>query len=50
LESFTKRSDRYFFHKLSKRYAERDILDYLIYWIILLVILLLMAISGLVML
>jgi hypothetical protein len=30
LESFTKRSDRYFFHKLSKRYAERDILDYFV--------------------
>ena len=44
LESFTKRSDRYFFHKLSK-----DMLSE-IYWIILLVILLLMAISGLVML
>ena len=30
LESFTKRPDRYFFHKLSKRYAERDILDYFV--------------------
>ena len=30
LESFTKRSDRYFFHKLSKRYNERDILDYFV--------------------
>ena len=30
LESFTKRSDRYFFHKLSKRYSERDILDYFV--------------------
>ena len=30
LESFTKRSDRYFFHKLSKRYDERDILDYFV--------------------
>src|SRR5210317_1462276 len=30
LESFTKRSDRYFFHKLSKRYDERDILDFFV--------------------
>ena len=30
LESFTKRPDRYFFHKLSKRYNERDILDYFV--------------------
>ena len=30
LESFTKRPDRYFFHKLSKRYSERDILDYFV--------------------
>ena len=30
LESFTKRSDRYFFHKLSKRFDERDILDYFV--------------------
>ena len=30
LESFTKRSDRYFFHKLSKRYNERDILDFFV--------------------
>ena len=30
LESFTKRKDRYFFHKLSKRYNERDILDYFV--------------------
>lgn len=30
LESFTKRSDRYFFHKLSKRFNERDILDYFV--------------------
>ena len=25
-----KRKDRYFFHKLSKRYNERDILDYFV--------------------
>ena len=30
LESFTKRPDRYFFHKLSKRYNERDILYYFV--------------------
>ena len=30
LESFTKRPDRYFFHKLSKRYNERDILDFFV--------------------
>ena len=30
LESFTKRPDRYFFHKLSKKYNERDILDYFV--------------------
>ena len=30
LESFTKRPDRYFFHKLSKRYNQRDILDYFV--------------------
>ena len=30
LESFTKRPDRYFFHKLSKRYNEREILDYFV--------------------
>jgi hypothetical protein len=30
LESFTKRKDRYFFHKLSKKYNERDILDYFV--------------------
>jgi len=30
LETFTKRNDRYFFHKLSKRYNERDILDYFV--------------------
>lgn len=30
LESFTKRPDRYFFHKLSKRFSERDILDYFV--------------------
>ena len=30
LESFTKRPDSYFFHKLSKRYNERDILDYFV--------------------
>ena len=30
LETFTKRHDRYFFHKLSKRYNERDILDFFV--------------------
>jgi len=30
LESFTKRKDRYFFHKLSKKYAENEILDFFI--------------------
>ena len=30
LESFTKRPDRYFFHKLSKRYNEREILDFFV--------------------
>ena len=30
LETFTKRNDRYFFHKLSKRYNERDILDFFV--------------------
>ena len=30
LEGFTKRSDRYFFHKLSKRYNERDIVDFFV--------------------
>ena len=30
LESFTKRPDRYFFHKLSKRYNQGDILDYFV--------------------
>ena len=30
LETFTKRHDRYFFHKLSKRYNEREILDYFV--------------------
>ena len=30
LETFTKRNYRYFFHKLSKRYNERDILDYFV--------------------
>tara|TARA_Y100001933_G_scaffold53713_1_gene52992 strand:- start:1326 stop:1937 length:612 start_codon:yes stop_codon:yes gene_type:complete len=30
LDTFTKRKDRYFFHKLSKRYNERDILDYFV--------------------
>ena len=30
LETFTKRNDRYFFHKLSNRYNERDILDYFV--------------------
>lgn len=30
LESFTKRNDRHFFHKLSKRYAEREITHYFV--------------------
>ena len=30
LESFTKRPDRYFFHKLSKKYNEKDILDFFV--------------------
>ena len=30
LETFTKRKDRYFFHKLSTRYAETDILDFFV--------------------
>ena len=30
LESFTKRPDRYFFHKLSKKYNEQDILDFFV--------------------
>ena len=30
LETFTKRNDRYFFHKLSTRYAESDILDFFV--------------------
>jgi hypothetical protein len=30
LDSFTKRKDRYFFHKLSKKYAETDILDFFV--------------------
>ena len=30
LESFTKRPDRYFFHKLSKKYNQGDILDYFV--------------------
>ena len=30
LETFTKRSDRYFFHKLSKRYNQDDVLDYFV--------------------
>lgn len=30
LESFTKRKDRYFFHKLSKKYGENEILDFFI--------------------
>ena len=30
LESFTKRPDRYFFHKLSKKYGQGDILDYFV--------------------
>ena len=30
LDTFTKRKDRYFFHKLSTRYAEGDILDFFV--------------------
>jgi hypothetical protein len=30
LESFTKRNDRHFFHKLSKRYTEREITHYFV--------------------
>ena len=30
LETFTKRKDRYFFHKLSTKYAESDILDFFV--------------------
>ena len=30
LDTFTKRMDRYFFHKLSTRYAETDILDFFV--------------------
>ena len=30
LESFTKRNDRHFFHKLSKRFDEREITDYFV--------------------
>ena len=30
LDTFTKRKDRYFFHKLSTRYAETDILDFFV--------------------
>ena len=30
LESFTKRSDKYFFHKLSKSYNDRTIVDYFV--------------------
>ena len=30
LDTFTKRKDRYFFHKLSKRFNERDVLDFLL--------------------
>lgn len=30
LESFTKRNDRHFFHKLSKRFNEREITDYFV--------------------
>ena len=30
LETFTKRNDRYFFHKLSKKYAENEILDFFV--------------------
>ena len=30
LDTFTKRKDRYFFHKLSTKYAEADILDFFV--------------------
>ena len=30
LDTFTKRKDRYFFHKLSAKYAEADILDFFV--------------------
>ena len=30
LDSFTKRHDRYFFHKLSKKFNEQDVLDYFV--------------------
>ena len=30
LDTFTKRKDRYFFHKLSTRYAEDNILDFFV--------------------
>ena len=30
LETFTKRNDRYFFHKLSKRYGQDQIVDYFV--------------------
>ena len=30
LETFTKRNDRYFFHKLSKQYDEKNIVDFLL--------------------
>ena len=30
LDTFTKRKDRYFFHKLSKRFNERDVLDFFV--------------------
>ena len=30
LDTFTKRKDRYFFHKLSTKYAETDILDFFV--------------------
>ena len=30
LESFTKRNDRHFFHKLSQRFDEREIVDYFV--------------------
>jgi len=30
LETFTKRNDRYFFHKLSKKYGQNEILDFFV--------------------
>jgi len=30
LESFTKRNDRHFFHKLSQRFDEREVVDYFV--------------------